>query len=140
MNFERILNTNFRIVNEWFNFNFLSLNFDKTYYMQFTTKSKILNDLNNECNNKTLIQANFLNFLGLTLDFTLSWKQHIDAIIPKLNKACYIIRRLKLYLSTTVLKMVYHAFFHSVMSFDFIFWGNSTNSRRVFKLQSELLG
>jgi len=73
--------------------------------------------------------------LGLTLDFTLSWKQHIDAIIPKLNKDCYIIRRLKLHLSTTVLKMVYHAFFHLVMSFGLIFLGNSTNSICVFKLQ-----
>ena len=109
MNFEWKLNTNFRIVNEWFNSNFLSLNFDKTYYMQFITKNKILNNLNIEYNNKTIIQANFIKFLGLTLDFTLSWKQHIDAIIPKLNKACYIIRRLKLHLSTTVLKMVYHA-------------------------------
>ena len=140
MNFERILNTNFRIVNEWFNFNFLSLNFDKTYYMQFTTKSKILNDLNNECNNKTLIQANFLNFLGLTLDFTLSWKQHIDAIIPKLNKACYIIRRLKLHLSTTVIKMVYHAFFHSVMSFG-LFFGETLLIVYVYlNYKSELLG
>jgi hypothetical protein len=40
-NFERNLNINFRIVNEWFNFNLLSLNFDKTYYMQFITKNKI---------------------------------------------------------------------------------------------------
>jgi len=42
INFERNVNTNFRIVNEWFNSNFLSLNFDKTYYMQFITKSKLL--------------------------------------------------------------------------------------------------
>jgi len=59
--------------------------------------------MNIEYNNKPIILANFVTFLGLTLDFTLSWKQHIDAIIPKLNKACYIIRRLKLHLSTTVL-------------------------------------
>jgi len=107
--------------------------------MQFTTKNKILHNLNIEYNNKMIIQANFVKFLGLTLDFTLSWKQHIDAIIPKLNKACYIIRKLKLHLSTTVLKMVYHAFFHSVMSFGLIFWGNCTNSRCVFKLQKRAI-
>jgi hypothetical protein len=75
MNFERNLNTNFRIVNEWFNSNFFSLNFDKTYYMQFITKNKILNKLNIEYNNKKIIQANFVKFLGLTLDSTLSWKR-----------------------------------------------------------------
>jgi len=92
--------------------------------MQFTTKNKLLNNLNVEYDNKTIIQANFVKFLGLTLDFTLSSKQHIDAIIPKLNKACYIIRRLKLHLSNTVLKMVYHAFFFSLSNvFRFHFWG-----------------
>jgi hypothetical protein len=139
MNFKRNLNINFRIVHEWFNSNFHSLKFDKTYYMQFISKNKILNNLNIEYNNKMIIQANFVKFLGLTVDFTLSWKQRIDTIIPKLNKACYIIRRLKLHLSTTVLKMVYCAFFHSVMSFGLIFWGNSTNSRCVFKLQKRVI-
>jgi hypothetical protein len=38
MNFERILNIVFQIMKQWFNSNFLSLNFDKTYYMQFITK------------------------------------------------------------------------------------------------------
>jgi hypothetical protein len=134
-NFERNLNINFRIINEWFNSNLLSLNFNKTYFMQFATKTKFLDIINIENDKKLITQANFVKFLGITVDNTLSWKQHIDAIIPKLNKACYIIRRLKLYLSNTALKMVYHAFFHSVMSYGLIFWGNSTNSNCVFKLQ-----
>ena len=45
---------------------------------------------------------------------------YIDTIIPKLNKACYLIRRYKLYLSNDALKMVYYAFFHSVMSYGLI--------------------
>jgi hypothetical protein len=64
-----------------------------------------------------IIQTNFVNFCVITVDNTLSWKQHIDTIIPKLNQACYIIRRCKLYLSHAALKMVYYAFFHSVMSY-----------------------
>jgi hypothetical protein len=58
-----------------------------------------------------IIQVNFIKFLGITIDNTLSWKLHIDIIIPKLNEACYIVRRLKFYLSNTALKMVYSAFF-----------------------------
>jgi len=81
-----------------------------------------------------ILQTNFVKFLGTTIDNTLPWKQHIDTITPKLNKACYIIRS-KLYLSKDALKKVYYAFFHSVMSYGLIFWGNSTNSKCVFKLQ-----
>jgi hypothetical protein len=60
--------------------------------MQFITKNKFLNEINIEHDNKVISQTNFVNFLGLTVDNTLSWKQHIDTMTPKLNKACYIIR------------------------------------------------
>ena len=78
--------------------------------MQFITKNKFLNKINIEHDNKMILQTNFVKFLGITIDNTLSWK-HIDTITPKLNKACYIIRRSKLYLSNDALKMVYYAFF-----------------------------
>jgi len=132
---EQNLDINFRLINNWFNSNFLSLNLDKTHYVQFLTKHKISTQLNIEYDTKKIIQTNFVKFLGITVDNTISWKQHIDSIIPKLNKACFIIRRLKLYLSNNALKMVYHAFFHSVMSYSLIFWGNSTNSKCLFKIK-----
>jgi len=110
MNFERKLNIVFQIMKEWFDSNLLSLNFDKTYYMQIITKNKFLNKINIEHDNKMILQTNFVKYLGITVANTLSWKQHFDTIIPKLNKACYIIRS-KLYLSNDALKMVYYAFF-----------------------------
>jgi len=121
MNFEIKLNIVFQIMQEWFNSNFLSLNFDKTYYMQFITKNKFLNEINIEHDNKMILQTNFVKYLGTTIDNTLSQKQNIDTITPKLNNACYIIRRSKLYLSNDALKVVYYAFFHSVVSYGLIF-------------------
>jgi hypothetical protein len=91
--------------------------------MQFISKNKSSNNINTEHDNKMIIQTTFVKFLGITVDNTLSWKQHIDTIIPKLNKACCIIRRCKLYLSHAALKMVHYAFFHSVMSYGLIFGG-----------------
>jgi hypothetical protein len=44
---------------------------DKTYYMQFITKNKFLNNINIEYDNKIIIQANFVKFLGITVDNTL---------------------------------------------------------------------
>ena len=41
-----------------------------------------------------------------------------------------------MYLSNDVLKIVYYAFFHSVMAYGLIFLGeNSTKGKCVFKLQ-----
>ena len=118
---------------EWFNSNFLLLNFYTTYYTQFTTKNKFLSKINFEHDNKMILQTNFVKFLDITVVNTLSWKQHIDTVTPKLNKACYIIRRSEFYLLKNALKIVYYAFFSlsNVLWFDF--WGNSTKSRCVFK-------
>jgi len=79
--------------------------------MQFTTKNKFLNKINIEHDDKMILQTNFVKFLGITIDNTLSWKQHIDTITPKLNKACYVTRRSKLYLTNDALKMAYYVFF-----------------------------
>jgi len=44
--------------------------------------------------------------------------------MKKLSTACYVIRDAKTYMSASSLKMIYHTFFHSAMSYGIIFWGN----------------
>jgi hypothetical protein len=72
------------------------------------------------------------------IDDKLSWHCHIDQIIPKLNKASYLIR-LKLLLSFESLKMVYFSLVHSIISYGIIFWGISTYSEIIFKIQKRIL-
>jgi hypothetical protein len=38
-------------------------------------------------------------------------------------------------MKTETLKLVYFAYFHSIMSYGIIFWGNSTDSKKVFYIQ-----
>jgi len=51
--------------------------------MQFITKNKPLNKINIEHENKMITQTNFVKLLGITVDNTLSSKQHIATITPK---------------------------------------------------------
>jgi len=74
-------------------------------------------------------------FLGLTLDNSLSWRPHIDTIVPKLSSASFALRVLKPLLSWDTLKMVYFSYFHSIMTHGIIFWGTSHHSSIIFKLQ-----
>ena len=80
------------------------------------------------------------NFLGLTLHSTLSWKPHIDQLIPKLNSACYVIRSLKSIFFLGNLRMIYFSTVHSIISYSIIFWGNSTYSNIIFKIQKRVIG
>ena len=57
--------------------------------------------------------------------------------MKKLSKACYIIRNTKTYMSASSLKVIYYAFFHSVMSYGIIFWGNSSHSSIIFRIQKK---
>jgi len=78
-------------------------------------------------------------FLSLTLDSTLTWKPHIDQLISKLNSACYVIRSLKSFTPLETLRMFYFSSVHSIISYGIIFWGNSSRSNTIFKLQKRVI-
>jgi len=60
-------------------------------------------------------------------------------MIPKLNKASYVIRSLKLLLSFESLKTVYFSTVHSIISYVIILWGISTHSKIIYKIQKRII-
>jgi len=67
----------------------------------------------------------------------LSWNNHIDLLMKKLSMACYIIRKVKTYMSASALKIIYHAFLHVVMSYGIIFWGTLSHSSTIFSIKKK---
>jgi hypothetical protein len=59
-------------INKWFTTNLLSLNADKTQYMQFVTKTSCLIDLHVMYKNKEIADTLNTELLRLTLDNTFS--------------------------------------------------------------------
>ena len=55
--------------------------------MQFSTKNNSLSKFDIIYKDKKLTTDNSIKFLGLTLDNSLSWKIHIETIVPKLCAA-----------------------------------------------------
>ena len=85
--FTNDINKVFGNINDWFIINLLSLNSDKTYYLQFLTKNSHKININMCCENKQIINAYSTRFLGLLIDSSLSWNNHIDQVISKLSTA-----------------------------------------------------
>jgi hypothetical protein len=106
--------------------------------MQFVTKTSSIIDLHVMYKNKEIANTCNTKFLGLALNNTFSWKNHIDTTIPKLSSACFAVRAVKTFLSQESLK-IYFSYFHSIMTCGLVFWGNSYHSNRVFKLQKRII-
>jgi len=102
--------------------------YDKTYFLQFQTKE-------NKENNKQILYSN----KAIATAKSINWKHHISELIPRLNKVCYAIRSIKPFMSPNVLRSTYFSYAHSIMSYGLIFWGNSTDSDDIFKIQKRII-
>ena len=123
----------------WFQSNLLTLNCDKTHFLQFLTKKHNEIKMQIISSNTIITSINSTKFLGLITDSTLSWKDHIAGLTSKLNKACFAIRAIKPFMSLDVMKMIYYSYVHSVISYGIIFWGNSHLSDSIFKIQKRVI-
>jgi hypothetical protein len=111
-NFPGNVKQTFQAVNTWFANNRLSLNINKTQFMEFKL-SNYVNELLvptaagfDGCDLK---QATETRFLGIILDGSLAWKQQIDQVVTKMSSACYVLRNIKYVVSQDILRMVYFA-------------------------------
>jgi len=132
--FKEEINKVFKKIIIWFQNNLLLLNLNKTYYMQFMSKTNYAVNVNINYKTNQINNVYYTNFLDLTLDSTLSWKPHIDQLISKLNSACYVIRSLKSVISLENLRIIYFSSVHSIISYGIIFWGNCTYGNTIFNL------
>jgi hypothetical protein len=77
-------------------------------------------------------------FLDLQIDNHIKWKNHIKEMIPKFSGTCYAIRSVVHISKINTLKSIYSAYFHSVIQDGIFFWGNSSNSGKIFTLQKKI--
>jgi hypothetical protein len=89
--------------------------------------------------NSVIININSIKFLGLNIDTTLSWKDHITELSSRLNKSCYALRAIKPFMSTDVMKSIYYSYVHSSLAYGINFWGNSCFSDNIFRIQKRII-
>ena len=129
----------FEQLNKWFKSNQVFLNFNKTYFIQFTHKSKCTYDIQIKYEDIQLSLANETKFLGLIINNNLSWKTHTECIKSKLSSACYAMRLVKPSVPINTLRMIYYSYFYSVMTYGLLSWRNSPDSIKNFRLQKKII-
>jgi hypothetical protein len=133
------MNDVFAGLKKWIKANKVTLNFDNTNFMKFCTTNKKCDNLSIVYVDKTIEEVETTKFLGLQVDNKLNWKTHIQYIIPKLSSACFAMRNITSLMKSETLKLAYLAYFHSIMSYGIIFWGNSTDNKKVFYIQKKII-
>jgi hypothetical protein len=116
--FQNGLKEVFHQLNRWFNTNLLFLNFSKTEFIRFKMKNMYEYDLdiNIEYDNKKTSNSSHIKFLGINIVNMLSWKSHIDQLLPRFSSACYAIRAIKPNVNQETFFIMYYAYFHSIMN------------------------
>ena len=115
------------------------MNFNKTHYLEFRTKNRSNSNTQINYDQKSITNATEFKFLGLVIDETLSWKQHIEQVISKMSSACYTLRNMKHIVSLDTITVIYSTHIYSIMSCGLIFWGGSSYANKVFILQKKVI-
>ena len=63
---------------------------------------------------KSISKVTCTRFLGLTVNCSVTWTNHIDLLTKKLSNTCFLICNIKPYLSLYALKIIYRSFFTSL--------------------------
>jgi hypothetical protein len=133
--FELKVTTAFNLINEWLNTILLSINLNKTHYIQFTTKNKPKSQLKITHLNKQISTISSIKFLGIYINDTINWKNHIEYIFPRLGMACHAMRIIK----PQTLTIVYHSTFNSIINYGLPIWGTSPHSKKIFGMQKRIV-
>ncbi len=133
----------------WFCANKLSLNANKTKYVVIKPSQKHCDftDLSVRINGTELTRiGNGCNeistkFLGIHIDDSLSWKNHIATVNSKMSRAIFAIKQVKKVLPYESLRTLYYALVHPHLSYGILAWGNASSSltNKTFLLQKRAL-
>ena len=126
----------------WFKANKLSLNTDKTCYMCIASKSydKAATAVNLHIN-VPINRVTSCKYLGVTIDETLKWDEHVSSIYNKLIKFTSIFYKVRGILPKECLKKLYYAFIYPHITFGIEVYANASTMvlDRLCKLNNKLL-
>ena len=74
-------------------------------------------------NGEVIYPSEYIKYLGIYLDETLSGKTHCDELTKKLNRANGILAKSRHYVSSKQLKDIYYAIFPSHLTYGSQIWG-----------------
>ena len=135
-----LINSELNKIADWLAVNKLSLNVQKTKFMIFHYRQRVLTENDIPClmiNNTLIERVTEFNFLGLTVNEYMNWNSHTQKIANKISRTLGVMNRLKRYLPISAMKLMYDSLILSHLQFGITSWGFEWD--RISKLQKRAL-
>ena len=133
------LQTTIDLATTWISKNGLKVNPLKTKSMLIhSSRKKNLQPLQLSINNIPIDQVRSFKFLGVTLNDTLTWKDHVDSVAAKVGRNIQLLRRLSWFLPQPVLLLFFHSYIQPSFDYCDVVWNSCSKyeSDRLEKLQN----
>jgi hypothetical protein len=105
------------------------IKFTPTVLIDYPLKTLLLNLI--------LKTAESTTFLSLQLDNHLTCKTRVNQLLHKLSMEGFQMQKLSYVLSINNLKSVYYAYYHTLIKYGIIYWGNTPDCHKVFLMQKK---
>ena len=122
---------------QWLNNNLLRLNYEKTKFMIFANKKQPILDsiVDIKIQNKKILQEKSFKYLAVTLTSDLTWHEHVDNILTKINQRLEVLRRIKEYLDLNTRCVLYTSLILPLFDYSDLIWGDKNNVTLMNSLQ-----
>ena len=77
--------------------------------------------------------------MGIKIEKQLNWRDHINEVAIKLNKANAMLYKVREFVSTDTLRSIYYAIFDSHLSNGNLVWSQNTNTLKHLTIQKKPL-
>ena len=90
-------------------------------------------------NDHILTTSDHTKFLGIEIDSELNWKEHVQYLAKKISSFTYALRIVSNSVNEEAALTAYYSYVNSRITYGIIFWGNSADSPRIFRLQKSCI-
>jgi len=130
-------------LSKWFQHNKLSLSLEKTQYSIFHSTKKQIPETYNilNINNINIHRVKSVKYLGMMIDETLSWEEHITGLKQALRKQASSFKIIKNFIPDRCKKNLYHAYAYSKIQYGIEVYGSGKQgmTKQVQVLQNRIL-
>ena len=139
---QKIMNRELKKVKKWLDANRLALNIDKTNFVIFHSPHVTVPEpiVIRFCRKK-IQRENCVKLLGILLDSNLSWKYHINELSKKLSRTIGIFYKIRYFVPSEILHLLYYSLFYSFLSYGVAVWGFTykTYTQKILVLQKKII-